>query len=185
MELTKITYIGPDNLDSQIFEKLSKEHQSLLKVMNGFILFGGGLHLRGACLSPDWHSLRSIWMGDHALHKLYPAIHEDDIPFAQDFLGNQFILRDGIAYKLLSEVGDLESLEMDMHMFLNIVHREPVEFLSLEPLIRFQNESGKLEEGHLVSVYPPFCTKESEQGVSLRATPMFERIHSLAELANR
>src|SRR5687767_7342070 len=100
MKLEKITYIGPDEIDMDFFGRLSKEHQSLLKVMNGFILFGGGLHFRGACYSPDWHSLRCVWTGEHALHKLFSEIGEDDIPFGQDCYGDQFILRDEIAYRL-------------------------------------------------------------------------------------
>ncbi len=40
----------------------------------GFIMFDGGLHIRGACIQPKWHSLRKAWEGEFALHLLYPTV---------------------------------------------------------------------------------------------------------------
>ena len=37
----------------------------------------------------------------------------------------------------------------------------------------------------MLNVYPPFCTKEAENGVSLAAVPASERLHFLAELARQ
>ncbi len=159
--------------------------RSLLSENNGFILFDGGLHVRGAVLSPEWHSLRKVWFGDFALYKLFPAIEESDVPFAQDCLGDQFVLRDGVVHKLDAEIGEIETLEMNLETFLTKAQENPVEFLSLEPLLQFMKEGGKLEQGQLLSVYPPFIAKESANGVPLKAISMFDRIGFLADFANQ
>jgi hypothetical protein len=59
-----------------------------------------------------------------------------------------------------------------------------VETLGLHALLQLHQEGGRLEPGELISVYPPFCTKESADGVSLRAVPAEDRhgfLWSLAE----
>src|SRR5262249_55265061 len=71
MENTKPTYSGAGITDHQILDKVPENYRRLLHQMNGFIWFDGGLHVRGAVLSPSWHSLREVWSGDFALHKLY------------------------------------------------------------------------------------------------------------------
>jgi hypothetical protein len=65
------------------------------------------------------------------------------------------------------------------------VESDPIEYLSLQPLFQFQNEGGSLQPGQLLSVYPPFCTKESANGVSLKAIPTLERITFLADFAGQ
>ena len=61
--------------------------------------------------------------------------------------------------------------------------QDPVEFLLLQPLLQYQDEGGTLKPGELLSVYPPFCTEESANGVSIEATPMLDRIRFLADFA--
>ncbi len=73
--------------DNDILNEVPEELRNLLTENNDFILFDGGLHIRGAVLAPEWHSLRKVWIGDFALYKFFPAIKESDIPFAQDCLG--------------------------------------------------------------------------------------------------
>ncbi len=180
MELTEITYRGPDITDQDIFGKLSEDYQNLLRQANGFIAFAGGLHVRGACLTPEWHSIRKVWLGDFALYKLYSSLNQTDAPFAQDCVGDQFILREGMVHRLRAETGELHDLQMDLQTFMRSAQDDPVEFLSLYPLLQFQNEGGELEPGQLLSVYPPFCTKESKNGVSLKAVPVFDRLEFLA-----
>jgi hypothetical protein len=74
---------------------------------------------------------------------------------------------------------------MDLESFLRRALEAPLEFLGLHPLFRFQNDGGTLQPGELLSVYPPFCTKESAQGVSLRAIPALERISFLVDFAKQ
>lgn len=185
MEQPKRTFIGAKITDTDILNRLPESYRRLLKNENGFILFDGGLHVRGAVLSPEWHSLRKVWFGDLALHELFPAILETDVPFAQDCLGDQFVLRSDLVHKLDGEMGTVENLEIDLDAFLDCARENPLEFLSLQPLQQFQSEGGELKPGQLLSVYPPFIAKESANGVSLRAISMFDRIGSMADFARQ
>ena len=185
MERIKPDYVGSEITDTEILAKVPEDYRRLLSETNGFVLFDGGLHVRGAVLSPEWHSLRKVWLGDFALYRLFPAIEETDIPFAQDCLGDQFVLRDSIVYKLDAEVGEIDSLEVDLQTFLQQAQENTVEYLSLEPLLQFMSEGGKLQLGQLLSVYPPFIAEESANGVSLKAISMFDRISFLADFARQ
>lgn len=51
--------------------------------------------------------------------------------------------------------------------------------------MQFRAEGGSLAPGQLLSVYPPFCTKESADGVSLAAVPATDRPGFLAEFARQ
>src|SRR5687768_5955921 len=112
MEQTYITFKGSNVSDPEILKRVPEDYRRLLNQINGFVMFDGGLHVRGAVLTPEWHSLRKVWLGDLALYNLYPALKETDVPFAQDCLGDQFILRDDVVYRLSADSGDLECLEM-------------------------------------------------------------------------
>ena len=72
-----------------------------------------------------------------------------------------------------------------MDTFLDRAQGNPVEFLSLQPLLQFVAEGGRLKLGQLINAYPPFCMKQAAGGVSLRAVPMFEQISFLADLAKQ
>ena len=185
MERSKPNYVGSEITDVEILAKVPEDYRWLLTETNGFVLFDGGLHVRGAVFSPEWHSLRKVWLGNFALYKLFPAIEETDVPFAQDCLGDQFVLRDGVVYKPDAEVGELDSLGVDLQTFLQQAQENPVEYLSLEPLLQFMSEGGKLHLGQLLSVYPPFISEESANGVSLKAISMFDRIGFLADFARQ
>jgi hypothetical protein len=162
-----------------------KTYSRLLKQINGFIAFEGGLHVRGAVKFPKWHSLREAWTGDLALYRLFPALRESDIPFGQDYLGDQFILRDETVLRMSGETGQLESLETDFDGFLKRAQKDPVNYLYLDPLSEFQNEGGKLTPGQLLNVLPPFIMKESENGVSMRAVPVSDQIKFLADFSKQ
>ncbi|HEY6971644.1 MAG TPA: hypothetical protein VJA94_20705 [Candidatus Angelobacter sp.] len=182
---SQCSYAGGEITDTAIVEKLPQSYRNLLQQVNGCILFDGGLHIRGAVVSPRWHSLRVAWFGETALHRLFPAIKQHDIPFGQDCQGDQFVLRDAVVHRLQAETGDVKNLAMDLETFLRFAHEAPVEFLSLQPLQRFRREGGELKPGELLSVYPPFCTKESAAGVSLKAIPASDRIAFLADFAGQ
>ena len=79
MELLQVTYQGPPVDDPELFELLPPELRALLEQINGFVQFGGGLHIRGASRDPDWHSLRRVWMSDHAFHSYYRAMGATDV----------------------------------------------------------------------------------------------------------
>jgi hypothetical protein len=183
MKLDHITFIGPPIDDDEILAKLPADLAGLLQQLNGFIQFQGGLHVRGACRQPSWHSLRDAWVGVHAFHSLYPAVHPADIPFAEDCLGDQFILRDGRVHRLAAETGELQPLDLGLAEFFHEVQSGPVEFLSLELLLQFQRDGGALEPGQLLAAYPPFCTEQSADGAHLAAISADERRRFLAHFA--
>lgn len=183
MKLKNLIYRGPHMDDQETLDRLPEDYRALLAQMNGFIKFGGGLHVRGACLEPDWHSLRQVWTGERALHQLFPQLQADDIPFGQDALGDQYLLRNGVVHHLRAETGALDSLQCGLFDFLAAAEADPVEYLALVPLLKFQEQGQHLEPGYLLSAYPPFCTPESAKGVHLDAVPTLERIAFLAHFA--
>jgi len=185
LELSEVTYEGPQIDDIELLHRLPQPLKKLLEQVNGFVQFGGGLHVRGACRSPDWHSLREAWQGERAFHRLYPEVSESDIPFAQDCVGDQFLLRGEEVLHLGAEDGSMDALSVGLDGFLGMVQADPVEFLSMQPLIRFQREGNELEPGQLLSVVPPFVVRESKEGVSLRAIPAAEVIVFHAELSRQ
>ena len=185
MKLSGVTFQGPKLIDAPILSELSIEHVELLREMNGFIAFDGGFHLRGVCDDPVWHSLAEAWTGENSLHRLYPSVRKSDIPFGEDCMGDQFLLRESVVYRLSGESGDCESLRYSWQQFFERLTANPPEFLRLEPLVQFHREGGRLEPGQLLSVYPPFVCEESQDGVSLSAVPATERILFLADFARQ
>jgi len=180
-----VVYKGSGISDLKILEKLPESLRNFLQKTNGFIAFDGGLHIRGIVDSPDWHSLQKVWFGDFSMHTMFSSLKESDIPFGQDCLGDQYVLRDETVWQLSSETDELENLRLSLENFLTKTEENPVDFLSLQPLLKFMKEGGKLEKGQLLSVYPPFCTKESAEGISLKAIPLFDRLSFLADFARQ
>ncbi len=171
MRLEGITFQGPVLDDEGVFAVLPASLQVLLKQINGFILYGGALHVRGACSQPSWHSLREAWIERKAFHLLYDQVAEGDVPFAQDCIGDQFLLRDERVLHLAAETGKLVPLNLSLNEFFDAVAKAPFEFLFMEPLRRVIEEGGRLLPGQLLHAHPPYCSLEAQQGVSLR--PVF------------
>ena len=178
------SFVGPAIDDAEILARFPAEIVSAFELHNGFVALDGGLHVRGACLGPDWHSLRVAWEGQLALHSLYPAVLESDIPIAEDCFGDQYLIRDGAVVHLSAETGDVEKLDMNWPEFLRHADEDPVEFLMLSQLVRFLGDGGKINPGQLLSVYPPFIAKECVNP-SLRAIPALERRSFLADFAKQ
>jgi hypothetical protein len=183
MTLDHVNYTGPAIDDTDLLDQLPKGLRALLEQTNGFIQYHGGLHLRGACKAPAWHSLREAWLGPNAFQRHYPEVEPEDIPFAEDYLGDQFLLRDGAVWRLYGETGEVEDLEMSFKEFMENVEDDPGEHLGLHNLLQFQRKGGHLQPGQLLSADPPFCTEEAEDGVKLTAVPTAERHRFLAEFA--
>lgn len=177
------SYPGPPIDDEDIIARLPESLASMLAAQNGWIAYSGGLHVRGACLAPEWHSLRAAWEGEYALYRLFPAVSQHDIPLAEDCFGDQFLIRDGTVLRLFGETGELEELGLSWPAFLSRVEEQPVEFLDLQPLTRFSAEGGILLPGELLSAYPPFVATEG--GASLRPIPNLERRLFLADFARQ
>jgi hypothetical protein len=184
MQLTQVGFTGPAVDDEEILGRCPEALADILRQINGFVQFDGGLHVRGACHEPAWHSLRNAWIGADAFHLLYPNVKESDAPFAEDCMGDQFLLRDDVVWKLSAETGEMESYDLSLVNWLEAVQADPVEALSMQPLLQLQIEGDKLQPGQLISAAPPFFV-QSEDAVSLRAVPGDERRRFLADLASQ
>jgi hypothetical protein len=171
--------------DVLLAEALFQDVFAVVIDVNGFIAFDGAFHWRGICAQPAWHSLSEAWTGSHALHRLFSAIQPTDIPFAQDALGDQFVLRDELVWSLASETGELHPLGMDIQDFLAALGTSPRDFLPIGAIEQLKQEGRSLQPGELISAYPPFCSKESANGVSLRPVPAQERLRFLADFARQ
>lgn len=183
MHLDGITWQGPPLPDSPHLSALPDPLAGLLRQVNGFILRGGALHVRGVGEDPPWHSLHRHWTGELALASRYRSIHESDIPFAQDCVGDQFFLRDGAVWRLRAETDDAEPLDLKLYDFLAEASASPVDFLGAEPLVAHLDAGGELLPGQLLNAYPPYCSAEARQGVELRAVPADELIEVHALMA--
>ena len=149
MDFPNITYQGPEyQADQEVEPLIPGNLLSLLQQLNGFIQFGGGLHVRGICKEPEWHSLQAALFGETAIHKLFPAVEQLDIPFAQDCVDDQYILRNRIVYKLYSETGDIECLELGLASFLSAATTDPVDFLGLESLLQLRRCFSRTWSGY-------------------------------------
>lgn len=181
MELIEVTFLGPPVDDQEIFPLLPSELKSLLEQVNGFIQFGGGLHVRGACRDPEWHSLRRAWMTKGSFHVHYRDISASDIPFGQDFLGNQFLLRNGQVIKLHTETGRVEELGVGLMGFFEAVQADPDEMLNLYVLQEFRQGGGALEPGELLNADPPVESIQEGEGVTMAPVPVDEQLAFLRE----
>lgn len=178
MKFSSITWQGGEVEDIQLLAELPAELVGVLKEINGFILHHGAFHLRGAVSKPEWHSLGAAWKGPNAFHRLYSSVVDSDIPFGQDQLGDQYILRDGSVFRLVAETGDVEPVCQSFQQFIIGVEEDIESFLNV-------GLNHKLEPGQLLHAYPPFCTKEAADGVSLKACDATELIGFHAEMARQ
>ncbi|SKB02084.1 hypothetical protein SAMN02745166_03537 [Prosthecobacter debontii] len=142
----------------------------------GFILRYGAIHFRGCVDQPDWHSLRKAWYGDHSFHRLYPSVFETDIPFAQDQMGDQYLLRSEEVFRLDAETGKVDRFASDLESFMAGIDGDIAAYLNV-------GLDHQLEPGFLLLAYPPFCMAESSGGASLRPVPSGELILFHADLA--
>ncbi|MGH7627284.1 MAG: hypothetical protein ACREOJ_18455 [Gemmatimonadaceae bacterium] len=184
MTFDDVTYVGADFDDAAILADLPAELSTLLLEDNGLIAFDGGLHIRGACNSPDWHSLRAAWRGPGAFWRSYDTLQPEDIPFAEDCLGDQYLLRKAAVMHLSGETGEISERATSLTEFLNEVVLDPMRALSLEPLHEFRSGGSRLKPGQLLNVYPPFCAT-FEGPRSYRAIPSAEQHAFLGALAKQ
>ena len=179
-----LIYEGPALREADIAHlNLPLELLDHLRKVNGYVQYDGGFSIRGVGALPDWLNLESALSGEFAVHKLYPAVGIGDIPFGFDCLLDQFLLRDGEVLKLMGETGDVFSMEMSFNDFLVQVAADPVEFLALHPLIQLKMNGTNLVPGECIHVYPPFCTQEAKNGVSMTAVPIREGLSYLSTLS--
>jgi hypothetical protein len=183
MLFERLTYAGPPIDDPGLLDELPRDLRSLLRQANGFVAYGGALHVRGACLAPDWHALRTAWQGAAAIASCYRSVFTADVPFAQDALGDQYLLRDGAVWHLKAEIDESELFADSLPEFLEQVSAAPLDYLVLGPLQDFWDQDGHLQPGELLSVYPPLIMRANPSTYSYRAIPAADRLAFLASFA--
>src|SRR5215208_1136534 len=178
MDIPGITWKHESIEDVEMLPELPADLVRVLQDTNGFILYGGAVHVRGACFVPAWHSLRAAWRGPSAFHILYDNVRPSDIPFAEDQLGDQFLIREGVVLRLSAETGTIEPLADSLQDFFSGIGNDIEGFLNI-------GLSHTMQPGQLLHAYPPFCFQESAAGVSLKPLPAAEVILFHAELARQ
>jgi hypothetical protein len=182
MKFEDVTYTGPTFNDAELLNELPPDLAAALLEENGFIAVRGGFHLRGVCHEPAWHSLRAAWLGPERVASRYPTVRPTDIPFAEDAVGDQFLWRGGVVHRLSGETGEVESLGVTLGEFLERAATDPLEYLSLGPLVGFEKSGRRLEPGQLLNVYPPYCF-DTPADRSFKAVPAEQQLRFLAHLA--
>jgi hypothetical protein len=164
-----ISYIQHPITDQETFDQLPSELQPFFEKINGLVAYNGGFQIRGCVTGTNWDALKHYWTGDAALYKTYKNLTAQDVPFAQDFLGDQYVYRDGTVWHLQCETGDLDDLELDFNEFLAEVTADPIEFLALYPLIEFMESGKNLKVGQLLQANQPFSV-ETDKPFTFKAT---------------
>lgn len=178
MKLSNITWKEPEADDLELLSKLPSDLKNFLEMCNGCIIHNGALHIRGLSQKPSWHSLREAWLGKNSFTSLYEKIRPEDIPFAQDQMGDQYLLRDGRILLLSAETGDTEEFASSLTEFFENVEEDIEEYLNV-------GLDYPLEPGKLIHAYPPFCTQESGDGSSLKPVSAEELILFHADFAKQ
>jgi hypothetical protein len=179
-ELGGILFVGDSPARQESLRSLPRELALLYSKANGFIALNGGFHLRGLCSDPSWHSLEFAWIGESSFASQYPEVLPDDIPFAQDCFGDQFIYRSGNIFKLTGETGEVDLLCKSLDKFIKGITADPHTFLNLPEsfLARYV-----INPGQLIHVYPPLCTRAEKR--SFRVISATELISAHADFARQ
>ena len=156
---------------------------ALLRQKNGFVCFHGGFHLRGLCAEPEWHALSTVSTGPRALHEHYEDVDPGDIAFGEDFLGDQFLLRDGLVSRLYAETGDLEAQAPDIEVFFDQLLADPDDLIDLPDFLQEWHRDGRLTPDKAVHVYPPFCMENPAHDYSFKPIPRLELLDYHAEMS--
>ncbi|SDX41106.1 SMI1/KNR4 family protein [Hymenobacter psychrophilus] len=176
-----IIYTGSELTDLVTLARLPTYLQAFLRAQNGVVAYFGGLHIRGCVAAPSWHALAQVWQGERALWRTYGELRKSDIPFGQDCVGNQFLLRGDAVLLLDTETGELADLDVDFKHFLFGAEKFPMDALGLEPLRTFQQAGGVLQPGQLLNLYPPLClATNGRTAPASKAVPVAKRLDWLA-----
>ena len=102
-----------------------------------------------------------------SLARLYHEVAISDVPFAQDCVGDQYILRDDEVWRLHAETGELENAGSGLFAFVEAAVADLMNVLEPHPLIAWERNGNKMKPGELLLAYPPYCVSESSGGSSL------------------
>lgn len=153
---------------------LPAELREIIVPTGGFILHHGALHFRGCVLEPEWHSLRAV----RTIASLYPGADADDIAFAQDQLGDQYLLRGETVMHLCAETGAVRRLARCLTEFMDGIGSDLEDYLNLDLRHR-------LQPGQLLMATPPFSLQGTQGETTLKSVPAMELLHLHADLARQ
>lgn len=97
---------------------------------------------------------KCVMSADRAFHRLYPNIRAADIPFAQDQVGDQFLIRDGAVVRLAAESGDVEPLASSIEDFFQKVTEDIEGFLDSQAKKKLRQRPSN-KASHSTSPGPP------------------------------
>ncbi|MBX3739546.1 MAG: hypothetical protein KF712_01040 [Akkermansiaceae bacterium] len=179
MKPTDITWEAGGSTDETFLRSLPDELREIIEPTGGFILHYGAIHFRGCADEPDWNSLLLASRSGRSMMHLYPAVDVDDIPFAQDQFGDQYLLRGVEVMRLDAETGTISVFARCLTEFMDGIEADIEGYLNVGLEHRLQPGQGFL-------AYPPFCMAESRGGTSsFKAVPMDELIRFHADLARQ
>lgn len=184
LALSEVIFRGPAVSDERFLQSLPPVLVELLRSENGFVAFGGGLHVRGVCAEPAWHSLQQAMIGPRAIHRLFTSVRASDVPFGEDCVGDQFVLRGDEVLVLDAEQDRLHSMGLDLDGFLAAAERDPENFLAMHPLLRLRREGQAIGVGTLISVYPPFVF-DYRGARTVKPVAVPDRLSYLSDLARQ
>lgn len=170
----EVTFTGPAHDPPELLDGLPAPLAGYLRDTNGWVALGGALHVRGVCIEPAWHSLP---VARTHLKRGY-ELGRKDVCFAQDGLGNQFVWRDDRVVRLDAETGRWQDCRVDIDGFFAAALADPDQWLGYHHV-----RATPLAPGQLLLAYPPRCTAEAADGVSLKAIVAHEVIDFHAAFA--
>ena len=185
LDLPHLLYSGPALDDPEVLAQLPAGLADALRGRNGCVAYLGGLHVRGACRGPAWHSLRHAWHGADALHHLFAEVQPSDVPFAEDAFGDQFLVRERAVVRLHGELGEISDAAESLDGFFTALAADPERVLDYQPLLTFRQAGGELRPGQLLAAFPPFVLQAEGSTRELRAVDALEQRRLLAQLARR
>lgn len=182
MEFKGVIYMNEEPADEGLIERLPEDLAAFYKDINGIIAFNGGLQIRSCDSSDHWNSLERFWQGDDSFAKVYPNVLPSDIPFGQDCVGDQFLLREDRVHLLSAETGEVMDMEVSFDEFLESCAEDPVDYLAMEPLVHYLSLEETLEAGQLVHVTPGLSLDLPEDtAYHIDAMSIEERLKWLSE----
>jgi hypothetical protein len=159
-------------------------HRRLLERMNGGYFFERSLHVFGACADPPWHSL-SAWNAPGLWRDAYGEAAQGLVCFAEDAFGDQYAYS-GMGGEVVcfeAELGRVVSVAPHFVAWLEELLARPESVLPLDVMRREVETRQPLEPGGQMFAYPPLCTVESQEGVTVGQVDAVEAMRFRGSLA--
>jgi hypothetical protein len=160
-------------------------HRRLLECINGGYFFDRSLHVFGACAEPPWHSL-SAWNSPALWRDAYGEATRGLVCFAEDAFGDQFAYS-GMGGEVVcfeAELGRVVPVAPHFVAWLEGLLAQPESVLPID-VMRREAELRRmaLAPGTQMFAYPPLCTVESREGVTVGPVDAVEAMRFRGSLA--